>query len=95
MAMITTRLKKVLKVKGASLNAMLEELQKKGNAPSKSWFYNTINLAVDDKEFKNDADYSQLNLSQKIYLTYLNKDEQWHTAKLGLIKEIARRMIFP
>jgi len=80
--------KKGLKVKGASLNAMLEELQKRGNAPSKSWFYNAVNLAVDDRAFKNDIDYLQLNLSQKIYLTYLNKDEQWHTAKLGLIKEL-------
>ena len=78
------------KVKGKSFNKMLDELQKTPNTPSKSWFYNTINLAVDDEEFKGDEDYKKLNLSHKIYLTYLNKKTEWQTAKLGLIKEIAR-----
>ena len=81
--------KKGKSVRGASMNAMYERLEKTTDAPSKSWFYNTINLAVDDEEYKNDADYNKLNLSQKIYLTYLNKDEKANTAKLGLIKEIA------
>lgn len=78
------------KVKGKSLNRMLEDLEKKPDTPSKSWFYNTINLAVDDEEFKNDTEYKKLNLSHKIYLTYLNKKKEYRTAKLGLIKEIAQ-----
>ena len=82
--------KKGKKVKGKSLNKMLDDLQAKPDTPSKSWFYNTINLAVDDEEFKNDADYKKLNLSHKIYLTYLNKSEKQRKAKLGLIKEIAK-----
>jgi hypothetical protein len=85
--------KKGQKVKGESLNAMLDKLQKTGNSPSKSWFYNAVNLAVDDKEFENDADYARLNLSQKIILTYLNKKDKWNSQKLGLIKEIARNGI--
>ena len=82
--------KKGHKVKGASLNAMLDGLQKKGDTPSKSWFYNAVNLAVDDNEFENDTDYAKLNLSHKIHITYLNKDEKWNTHKLGLIKKIAK-----
>ncbi|WP_054030175.1 hypothetical protein [Desulfatitalea tepidiphila] len=82
--------KKGQKVKGKSLNAMIEGLEKIGNAPSKSWFYNAVNLAVDDKAFEGDADYAKLNLSHKIYLTYLNTKDEWETAKLGLIKEIAK-----
>jgi hypothetical protein len=78
------------KVKGKSLNKMLEDLQDKPDTPSKSWFYNTINLAVDSEEFKDDPEYKKLNLSQKIYLTYLNKNEKQRMAKLGLIKEIAK-----
>jgi hypothetical protein len=72
---------------------MLDKLEKTGNSPSKSWFYNAVNLAVDDKEFENDADYARLNLSQKIILTYLNKEDKWNSQKLGLIKEIARNGI--
>ena len=83
--------KKGKSVKGASLNVMYERLEKTANAPSKSWFYNAINLAVDDEEYKDDVDYKKLNLSKKIYLTYLNKDEKYLTAKLGLIKEIATK----
>ncbi|WP_435550199.1 hypothetical protein [Desulfobacterium sp. N47] len=75
--------------KGKSLNAMYDKLEKTSDAPSRSWFYNALNLAVDDKDFENDADYEKLNLSQKIYLTYLNKNAEYRTAKLGLIKEIA------
>ena len=82
--------KKGQKVKGESLHKMLDEIQKEGNAPSKSWFYNAVNLAVDDKEFEGDADYPKLNLSHKIYLTYLNKKDEWNSAKLGLVKEIAK-----
>lgn len=78
-------------VRGASFNAMYERLAKTPDAPSKSWFYNAINLAVDDEEYKDDTDYQKLTLSQKIYLTSLNKDEKYFTAKLGLIKEIATK----
>ena len=78
------------KVKGKSLNMMLEGLEKNPDTPSKSWFYNTINLAVDDEEFKNDNDYKKLNLSHKIQLTRLNKNEKQREAKLGLIKKIAK-----
>jgi hypothetical protein len=79
------------KVKKESLNAMLDDLQKKGNAPSKSWFYNAVNLAVDDKAYEDDPDYKKLNLSHKIYLTSLNKEPEWETGKLGLIKKIAKK----
>ena len=86
MAMITTMARKGKSVRGASLNAMYERLEKTPDAPSRSWFYNTINLAVDDEEYKEDTDYKKLNLSQKIYLTYLNKDEKYHTAQTGVDK---------
>lgn len=79
------------KVKGKSLNKMLNDLQKLQNTPSKSWFYNTINLAVDDKAFKGNPDYAKLNLSQKIWLTYLNKDKEWEPHKLELISEISQK----
>jgi hypothetical protein len=49
-----------------------------------------VNLAVDDKEYEGDEDYKKLNLSHKIYLTTLNKKEEYLTSKLGLIKEIAK-----
>ena len=78
------------KVKGKSLNKMLDDLQAKPDTPSKSWFYNTINLAVDAEKFKDDPEYKKLNLSQKIYLTYLNKNDKQRKAKFGLIKEIAK-----
>ena len=65
-------------------------LQNKANAPSKSWFYNAVNLAVDDKEYEGDEDYKKLNLSHKINLTRLNKKDKYRTHKLGLIKEIAK-----
>ena len=77
-------------VKGKSLHAMMDSLQNKANAPSKSWFYNAVNLAVDDKEYKGDEDYKKLNLSHKINLTRLNKKDKYRTHKLGLIKEIAK-----
>jgi len=77
------------KVKGKSLNKMLDDLQELPNTPSKSWFYNTINLAVDDKAFKYNPDYGKLNLTQKICLTYLNKKEKYQAPKLDLIKKIA------
>jgi hypothetical protein len=79
------------KVKGKSLNKMLDDLEEKPDTPSKSWFYNTINLAVDAEEFKDDTEYGKLNLSHKIYLTYLNKNEKHREAKLGLIKKIATK----
>jgi molecular chaperone DnaK (HSP70) len=69
---------------------MLDNLQDKANVPSKSWFYNAVNLTVDDNEYEGDEDYKKLNLSHKIYLTYLNKKEEYLTHKLGLIKEIAK-----
>jgi hypothetical protein len=77
--------------KGKSLNAMLDGLQKTGNAPSKSWFYNAVNLAVDDKEFENNEDYKKLNLSHKIHLTYLNKKDEYQSHKKALITEIANK----
>jgi len=83
------RARKGKKVKGESLNKMLDNLQDLPNTPSKSWFYNTINLAVDDKAFKDNPDYCKLNLSQKICLTYLNKKEKYQAPKLDLIKKIA------
>ena len=69
---------------------MLDSLQNKANAPSKSWFYNAVNLAEDDKEYEGDEDYKKLNLSHKINLTRLNKKDKYRTHKLGLIKEIAK-----
>jgi hypothetical protein len=78
------------KVKDKSLNKMLNDLQDLPNTPSKSWFYNTINLAVDAEAFKYDPDYSKLNLTQKICLTYLSKEEKWQAPKHDLIKEVAK-----
>ena len=69
---------------------MLDDLQKKPDTPSKSWFYNTINLAVDDNEFKDNIDYGKLNLSHKIYLTYLNKNQRQREERPELIKKIAK-----
>jgi hypothetical protein len=83
------RARKGKKAKGESLNKMLDKLEREPNTPSKSWFYNTIKLAVDDEAFKDVPDYAKLNLTHKICLTYLSK-EKWQAPKLDLIKEISK-----
>jgi len=61
------RNKKATKEK--SLYQLILHLQsQKHNAPSKSWVYNAVNLAVDYSDFKNNPWYGKLLLSHKIQL---------------------------
>jgi len=70
--------------KEKSLHQLILYLQnQKTNAPSKSWLYNAVNLAVDHSDYKNDHMYSKLMLSHKIELLPIHQYE----LKKYLIKE--------
>jgi hypothetical protein len=70
--------------KEKSLYQLILYLQnQKNNAPSKSWLYNAVNLAVDHSDYKNYHLYTKLMLSHKIELLPIHNYE----LKKHLIKE--------
>ena len=62
-------------VKEESLKSVIKQLRLKGeDTPSKSWLYNTINLAVDHKSLEGVHSYGLLPISSKILLLPLKDD---------------------
>jgi len=76
------------KAKGESLRQLILKLQENsGNAPSKTWVYDSIKLAVDEHDFKNFRTYGKLGHSQKVLITHVKEDEK----KRALIEEAAEK----
>jgi hypothetical protein len=67
-----------------SLNELIRRLQgNDGHGPSKTWVYNAVKLAVDEKQFRGFSVYGKLGLSHKVYLTHVKNMD----AKRQLIQE--------
>jgi hypothetical protein len=67
------RLKK--RVKKESLRQLILKLQENsGDAPSKTWIYDAVKLAVDEHDLKTFPTYGKLRLSQKLLLTHVKDD---------------------
>jgi hypothetical protein len=76
--------------KDKSLHQLILYLQnQKNNAPSKTWLYNAVNLAVDSSDYKNSHIYAKLMLSHKIELLPISH----HGLKKHLIKEIVDKKL--
>jgi hypothetical protein len=76
--------------KEKSLHQLILYLQnQKNNAPSKSWLYNAVNLAVDSSDYKNNHMYAKLMLSHKIELLPIRHKG----LKKYLIKEIGEKKL--
>ncbi len=59
------------KIKGKSLRKLILQLQEgSGDAPSKTWVYDAVNLAVDERVFGKISAYGNLGHSQKVCLTH-------------------------
>ena len=71
-------------VKVHSLNALIKLLQENsGHAPSKTWVYDAVKLAIDEHHFKSFSVYGKLGHSHKVLLTRRLDD----AIKLQLIEE--------
>ena len=72
-------------VKEKSINQLFSKIRKDSDAYSKSWFYNSIHLAADQRYFNNEGftTYDKLGVSQKIYLAHIKDVE----IKRALIEE--------
>jgi len=82
------RARKKQATKEKSLLQLISYLQnQKNNAPSKSWLYNAVNLAVDSSDYKNYHMYTKLLLSHKIELLPIHHKG----LKKHLIKEIVEK----
>lgn len=67
-----------------SLNELIRRLQgNDGHGPSKTWVYNAVKLAVDERQFRGFSVYGKLGLSHKVYLTHVKNLD----AKRQLIQE--------
>ena len=78
------RARKKQATKEKSLHQLILFLQnQKNNAPSKSWLYNAVNLAVDSSDYQKYHMYAKLMLSHKIELLPISH----HGLKKQLIKE--------
>jgi hypothetical protein len=67
-----------------SLNELIRRLQgNDGHGPSKTWVYNAVKLAVDERQFRGFSVYGKLGLSHKVYLTHVKNPD----AKKQLIQE--------
>jgi DNA repair photolyase len=75
--------------KNRSLRQLFLKLQNdaSGNTPGKTWLYDSINLAVDDKKYEEVSAYGKLGLSHKVKLTNTGKISE--NTKITLIKEAA------
>ena len=75
-------------VKDKSLYQLILYLQKqKNNAPSKSWLYNAVNLAVDYSDYNRFHKYGKLLLSHKVLLLPIDSP----SIKKKLIQEIVEK----
>lgn len=66
------------KVKKQSLHQLIKRLQENaGSAPSKTWVYDAVKLAVDDHFYNNEGfrTYGKLGHSHKVLLTYIKDDK--------------------
>jgi DNA polymerase III delta prime subunit/DNA repair photolyase len=63
-------------VRGQSLRRLIERLKEgSGNAPSKTWVYDAVNLAVDERQYSAISAYGNLGHSKKVCLTHVKKPE--------------------
>jgi len=84
------RARKKQATKEKSLYQLIIYLQnQRNNAPSKSWLYNAVNLAVDRSDYKEFHMYTKLMLSHKIELLPISH----HGLKKQLIKEIVEKKL--
>lgn len=84
------RARKKQATKEKSLYQLIIYLQnQKYNAPSKSWLYNAVNLAVDSSDYQNYPLYARLMLSHKIELLPISHQG----VKKHLIKEIVEKKL--
>jgi hypothetical protein len=84
------RARKKQATKEKSLYQLIIYLQnQKNNAPSKSWLYNAVNLAVDSSDYKNYPLYTKLLLSHKIELLPISHQG----IKKQLMKEIIEKKL--
>lgn len=71
-------------IRGKSLAQVIKKLKNwDGDAPKRTWIYNSINLAVDEHDFEGVPSYGQLCLSHKVCLISVKDME----IKKKLIKE--------
>ncbi len=77
--------------KNESLLQLFKKIQddSSGNAPGKTWLYDSINLAIDENKYKELSAYGNLGHSHKVRLTNTGKlpDE----TKVSLIEEAAEK----
>jgi hypothetical protein len=67
-----------------SLNELIRRLQgNDGHGPSKTWVYNAVKLAVDERQLRGFSVYGKLGLSHKVYLTHVKNPD----SKRQLIQE--------
>ena len=77
-------------IKIHSLNQPIQRLQENsGHAPSKTWVYDAVKLAIDENEFQNFRTYGKLGLSHKIRIAYVKEPE----VKKKLIQEAVQNNI--
>lgn len=80
------RVNKKTKVK--SLSELIRKINKEaGGTPSKTWIYDAVKLAVDDKDYNSNPDYQKIVHSNKVVLTHVQKEDM----KKKLIKETAEK----
>jgi hypothetical protein len=76
------------KVKKESLNQLIKKLQENsGDAPSKTWIYDAVKLAVDQHDYENFRTYGNLGHSQKLLLTHVKDGDK----KKALIEEAVEK----
>lgn len=56
---------------------LIKKLQaNSGNAPSKTWVYDAVKLAIDEHDFKDFRTYGNLGHSQKVLLTHVDSNQR-------------------
>lgn len=74
--------------KGKSLNQLIQMLQgRDGDAPSRSWIFNSVVMVIDENDYKSVHSYGQLSQSHKVILLTI-KDR---ALKTSLIEEVVAK----
>jgi len=77
--------------KNRSLRQLFQKFQNdtSGNCPEKTWLYNAINLAIDEKKYTKVSAYGKLGLSHKVRFT--NTGKLTEETKKKLIEETVEK----
>jgi predicted RND superfamily exporter protein len=76
------------KAKVKSLSELIRRINKEaGGTPSKTWIYDAVKLAVDDKDYNSSPDYQKIVHSNKVVLTHVQEKDM----KEQLITETAEK----